>query len=76
MIFTIKKLVSVGISYKKANCERNPFAVLFEAPLTASELYLVDIPYEIRREIMNGLDLVLSEYYFDEIKVQRYAFYK
>ena len=75
-IFTIKKLASVGISYKKANCKRNPFTVLFESPLSAFELYLIEIPNEIRCEIMNSLDLVLSEYYFDEIKLDRYAFYK
>ena len=76
VIFTIKKLASVGISYKKANCQRNPFTVLFESPLSAFELYLIEIPNEIRCEIMNSLDLVLSEYYFDEIKSERYAFYK
>ncbi len=76
MIFTIKKLASVGISYKKANCQRNPLTVLFEAPLSAFELYLIEIPNEIRNEILNSLDLVLSEYYFDEIKLEKYTFYK
>jgi len=75
MKFTIKKLASVGISYKKANCQRNPLTVLFEAPLSAFELYLIEIPNDIRREIMNSLDLVLSEYYFDEMKLEKYTFY-
>ncbi len=76
MIFTIKKLASVGICYKKANCQRNPLTVLFESPLSAFELYLIEIPNEIRYEIISSLDLVLSEYYFDEIKSERYGFYK
>jgi hypothetical protein len=66
----------VGISYKKDNCESNPFMIIFDAPLTAFDLSLIEFPNEIRHEIMNCLDLVVSEYYFDAIKVAQYLFYK
>jgi len=50
--------------------------ITFEAPLTAYDLYLIEFPSEIRNEIMNGLDLVLSEHYFEDIKVKEYTCYK
>jgi len=76
VIFTIRKLASVGISYRKDNCERNPFMIIFDAPLSAYELCLIEFPNKIRHEIMNSLDLVISEYYFDEIKVKQYSCYE
>lgn len=50
--------------------------VIFEAPLSAYDLYLIGFPNEIRNEIMNGLDFVVSEHYFEEIKVTEYSCYK
>jgi len=71
----IKGSPTIEIRYNKGKCEKNPFIVTFEAPLSAHDLYLVELPNEISNEIMNGLDLVLSEFYFDEIAVKKYQCY-
>lgn len=49
--------------------------VRFEAPLSGHELYLIELPNQIRYEIMNSMDLVISEYYFEKIKVHQYPCY-
>ncbi|MFQ5969218.1 MAG: hypothetical protein ACE5J2_01800 [Nitrososphaerales archaeon] len=69
------KLRSLEITYNKDNCGKSPFMLRFELPLSAHELYLIELPNKIRYEIMNSLDLVISEYYFDKIKAQGYSCY-
>lgn len=69
------KLKSLEIRYNKDNCKKNPFMVRFEAPLSGHELYLIELPNQIRYEIMNSMDLVISEYYFEKIKVHQYPCY-
>ncbi|MFQ5969820.1 MAG: hypothetical protein ACE5J2_04940 [Nitrososphaerales archaeon] len=71
----IRGLPTLEVRYKKGNCEKNPFKVTFEAPLSAYDLYLIEFPNEIREEIMNGLDFVLLEHYFEAIKVKEYPCY-
>ena len=75
MTTMMRRVTSVQIQYAKGNCEKNPFMVTFEAPLSGRELHLVEFPNEIRDEIINGLDLVMSEHYFEEIRVETYPCY-
>lgn len=72
----MRRIPNVEIRYTKGNCEKNPFIVTFEAPLSAYELHLIEFPNEIRNEIMKGLDFVVSEHYFNEIRVTQYSCYK
>lgn len=75
-ITTIRRLPTVEIKYTRGNCQRNPFIVTLEPPLSATDLYLIEFPNEVRDEIMKSLDFVVSEFYFDEIKLENYSCYK
>jgi hypothetical protein len=66
----MRRITNVQIKYAKGNCEKNPFVVTFEAPLSGFDLHLVEFPTEIREDIINGLELVISEHYFGEIRAE------
>lgn len=70
------KLPPVEIWYRKGNCEKNPFGLRLEPPLLSHELHFIELPPNIRNEIIKGLDTVISEFYFEEIKAKNYSFYK
>ena len=74
-ISTIKRLPAVEMRYNRGNCEKNPFILTLETPLSAYDLYLIDFPSEIRDEIMKSPDFVVSELYFDDIKLKNYPCY-
>lgn len=75
-IITRTRLPPVEIKYKRGNCEKNPFIITLESPLSAHDLYLIEFPNEIREEIMKYLDVVVSEFYFDELRLKNYLCYK